>query len=112
MLGPRLIGELQHTFSHIDYQENELAKEMQNGRFLRLLIKLGFINERPEQSGGSGGGSGGGSDRWSETGDRYLLKLFRDYVFHQTHSDGSPVVDYGHVMHTLAKVCNLYYRND
>ena len=20
---------------------------------------------------------------WSETGDRYLLKLFRDFVFHQ-----------------------------
>jgi len=25
----------------------ELAKEVENGRLLRLLIKLGFINERP-----------------------------------------------------------------
>jgi hypothetical protein len=24
-----------------------------------------------------------GQMTWSETGDRYLLKLFRDYVFHQ-----------------------------
>ena len=40
----------------------------------RLLIKLGFINERPEHR---------RDDRWSETGDRYMLKLFRDYVFHQ-----------------------------
>jgi hypothetical protein len=24
-----------------------------------------------------------GDPAWSETGDRYLLKLFRDYVFHQ-----------------------------
>eukprot|EP01047_Picozoa_sp_COSAG01_P086936 COSAG01_NODE_19778_length_989_cov_19.148315_1_plen_44_part_10 len=35
----------------------------------RLLIKLGFINERPEHR---------RDDRWSETGDRYMLKLFRD----------------------------------
>jgi hypothetical protein len=25
----------------------ELAKEVENGRLLRILVKLGFINERP-----------------------------------------------------------------
>ena len=41
---------------------------------IRLLVKLGFINERPEHQ---------RDGRWAETGDRYMLKLFRDYVFHQ-----------------------------
>ena len=27
------------------------------------------------------------SPEWAETGDRYLLKLFRDYVFHQNSAD-------------------------
>lgn len=27
---------------------SDLSKEMENGRLLRLLIKLGFVNERPE----------------------------------------------------------------
>lgn len=38
------------------------------------MSKLSIVNERP----------GLGMDTsWSETGDRYLLKLFRDHVFHQ-----------------------------
>jgi hypothetical protein len=40
---------------------------------------------------------------WSETGDRYLLKLFRDYVFHQVDSSGKPIVDIGHVLRCLNK---------
>jgi len=41
---------------------------------------------------------------WSETGDRYLLKLFRDYVFHQVDENGSPFVNLAHVIQTLNKV--------
>jgi len=41
---------------------------------------------------------------WSETGDRYLLKLFRDYVFHQVNADGSAWLDMAHVVHCLNKV--------
>jgi ABC-type uncharacterized transport system YnjBCD ATPase subunit len=41
---------------------------------------------------------------WSETGDRYLLKLFRDYVFHQVDEMGNPVVDMAHVLQCLNKV--------
>ena len=29
-------------------QVSDLSKELENGRLLRLLVKLGFINERPE----------------------------------------------------------------
>jgi len=41
---------------------------------------------------------------WSETGDRYLLKLFRDYLFHQVTADGKPWIDMGHVVQCLNKV--------
>lgn len=78
-----------------DNLENELYKEFENGRLLRLLIKLGFINERPEFD---------KSMNWSETGDRYLIKLFRDYVFHQVDENGNPVIDYGYVVDCLNKL--------
>lgn len=41
---------------------------------------------------------------WSETGDRYMLKLFRDYVFHQVTEDGRPWLDMSHVVQCLNKL--------
>ncbi len=70
--------------------------ELENSRLVRLLCKLGFINERPEL------------DRevaWSEVGDKYIIKLFRDYVFHQVNDHGIPVIDMSHVVACLNKVC-------
>ena len=32
-------------------QMGELEKECENGRLLRLMLKLGFVNERPELNG-------------------------------------------------------------
>lgn len=78
-----------------DTLECELAKETENGRLVRLLCKFGFINERPEFDHDSA---------WSETGERYVLKLFRDYVFHQVNEQGLPVVDMGHVLSCLNKL--------
>ena len=46
-----------------------------------------------------------GDPQWSETGDRYLMKLFRDYLFHQVHPSGKPWVDLAHIVQTLNKVC-------
>ena len=42
--------------------------------------------------------------RCCPAGDRYLLKLFRDFVFHQSREDGSPVLDWGHVVECLNKL--------
>jgi PAB-dependent poly(A)-specific ribonuclease subunit 3 len=73
----------------------EFVKEVENGRLLRILTKLAFVNERP---------SGRLDTNWAETGDRYILKLFRDYLFHQDNEDGSPILDWGHVFDSLNKV--------
>jgi len=75
--------------------EEELRHEYESGRSLRLLLKLGFVNERPEF---------GMDSQWAETGDRYVLKLFRDFVFHQADSHGHPILDLGHVVSSLNKL--------
>ena len=57
--------------------------------YIHNFLKLAFINERPEF---------GVDPRWSESGDCYVLKLFRDYVFHQADESGRPVMNLGHVV--------------
>ena len=44
---------------------------------------------------------------WSETGDRYLLKLFRDHLFHQVTEAGTPWIDLSHIVSCLNKVGSL-----
>eukprot|EP01135_Chromosphaera_perkinsii_P000150 Nk52_evm46s32 gene=Nk52_evmTU46s32 len=95
MIGARFYTEIECLSLYNDVLEGELSKELENGRLFRLLSKLGFINERPEYD---------MDMRWADTGDRYILKLFRDYVFHQVLEDGSPVLDLGHVVQTLNKL--------
>lgn len=93
--------------------ENELTKDVQNGRLFRLMTKLATINERPEFN---------METTWSETGDRcvspsskcsafylsilrrYMLKLFRDYVFHQVTEEGQPWIDMAHIVQCLNKL--------
>jgi PAB-dependent poly(A)-specific ribonuclease subunit 3 len=78
-----------------DQLNSEFGREVENARLFRLMAKLGFINERPEYE----------HDRqWSENGERYYLKLFRDYIFHQVDGQENPVVDLGHVLSCLNKL--------
>lgn len=95
MIGARFYTQLDAVQARADMLENELAKEMENGRLCRLLVKLGTVNERPELN---------MDQTWSETGDRYMLKLFRDYVFHQVAEDGTPWIDMSHVVQCLNKL--------
>lgn len=88
--------------------------ELENGRLVRLMSKLGFVNERPEYVPPIAAfvlliftpcfSSFNHELRWSETGDRYIVSLFRDYVFHQVDEGGNPVVNLTHVITCLNKV--------
>ncbi|CEQ42692.1 SPOSA6832_04537 [Sporobolomyces salmonicolor] len=95
LMGPRVVDELNSSLVAEDTIERELMRELENGRLVRLLCKFGFINERPEFD---------HDPRWAETGDRYLIKLFRDHVFHQVDEQGRPVTDLGHVLTALNKL--------
>lgn len=92
-------SQLMSTFDsalHLDDQlTSDVSRELENGRLVRLMTKLNFVNERPEYE----------HDRqWSESGERYFLKIFRDYVFHQVDAQGESVVDLGHVLTCLNKL--------
>ncbi|KAG0767555.1 hypothetical protein G6F57_012564 [Rhizopus arrhizus] len=95
MIGPRILHDANSTQYYADTLESNLGFELENSRLVRLLSKLGFINERPEFS---------EDPRWSETGDRYIIKLFREFLFHQVNEVGIPVVDMGHVISCLNKL--------
>ncbi|KAH9976696.1 hypothetical protein BGW80DRAFT_1289831 [Lactifluus volemus] len=95
MIGSRLLTEMDDLQNGMDYLEGELMSELENARLVRLLTKFGFINERPEFA---------RDPRWSETGDRYIIKLFRDYVFHQVDERGRPIVSLSHVLSCLNKL--------
>lgn len=41
---------------------------------------------------------------WAENGDRYLIKLFRDHLFHQVTENGEPWIDMSHIVTSLNKV--------
>ncbi|KAK1121463.1 hypothetical protein K0M31_010264 [Melipona bicolor] len=95
MIGARFYTQLDAAQLRSDVLENEIAKELENGRLFKLLVKLATINERPELN---------MEPTWAETGDRYMLKLFRDYVFHQVAADGRPWLDMAHVVSCLNKL--------
>jgi len=95
LISDRIHGELDTAMLAVDALHSHLRCEYENSRLFRLLLKLGMINERPEYA---------RAPKWSETGDRYVLKLFRDYVFHQTQGEGAPAVDAGHIMTALNKL--------
>lgn len=94
-ISDRIQDELDSSMAATDALHSHLRNEYENGRLLKLAIKLGLINERPEYH---------RAPQWSETGDRYILKLFRDYIFHQVQADGAPVLDAGHVITALNKL--------
>lgn len=91
----RTATQLEHQLHFGDALESELMKEIDNGRLFKIMCKLGTICERPQFNNDA---------NWAETGDRYLCKLFRDYLFHQCDENGAPHLDMGHIVDCLNKV--------
>lgn len=69
-LAGRLWDEFDHAQLSFQHTQRALSAEYESGRAFRLLMKLGFVNERPEF---------GPHRQWAQSGDRYVLTLFRDY---------------------------------
>lgn len=95
LISPQMIASLDAALHADDCLYGDLAREAENARLVRLLTKLNLINERPEFE----------HDRqWAENGERFFLKLFRDYVFHQVDAQGHPVIDLAHVLSCMNKL--------
>ncbi|CCH57869.1 hypothetical protein TBLA_0A00670 [Henningerozyma blattae CBS 6284] len=80
---------------HIEYIENILAKELENARLFRLICKLNCIFGRLESR---------IDINWSESGEKFPIILFYDYVFHQVNNTGKSVMDLTHVIRCLNKL--------
>lgn len=93
IIGARFYTSLNNAYTRGDVIENDLANEIENGRLFRLITKINIVLERQDING----------DQWNETGDRYMLKLFRDYVFHQVTPNGNPWIDLSHIVQCLNK---------
>lgn len=94
-ISSEMVQTMDMQFHETDTLTQTLMSELENGRLVRLVAKLGLINERPEYE---------HNPQWSETGERYYLKLFRDYVFHAVDEQGRPVTDLGHIVSCLNKL--------
>ncbi|KAK1758362.1 PAB-dependent poly(A)-specific ribonuclease subunit PAN3 [Echria macrotheca] len=91
----QLADFLDLAFHDRDEIYSQFARELENGRVARIMMKLAAINDREGVP---------GNPEWSNTGDRYQLKLFRDYVFHQVDAEGKPVLSIGHMLSCLNKL--------
>ena len=108
----KVISAFDSTLHLEDELTSTAMRELENGRLVRLLTKLNVILERPDVNAGSSSATSQSppiqlnqpSSAWSETGERYYLKLFRDYVFHTVDHDGRPVIDLGHILACLNKL--------
>eukprot|EP00096_Caligus_rogercresseyi_P006307 TRINITY_DN2264_c0_g1_i3.p1 TRINITY_DN2264_c0_g1~~TRINITY_DN2264_c0_g1_i3.p1 ORF type:complete len:588 (+),score=166.05 TRINITY_DN2264_c0_g1_i3:240-1766(+) len=95
MIGARFYTQLDTVYKRNDQVEAELYKDIESTRLLRVLSKICTIVDRAELN---------NDYEWAEYGDRYMLKLFRDYVFHQVMENDRPWLDMGHVISCLNKL--------
>ncbi|EJS42898.1 pan3p [Saccharomyces arboricola H-6] len=86
---------LESSQTYTEYMESVLSKELENGRLFRLINKLNCIFGRIESR---------IDINWSESGTKFPIILFYDYVFHQVDSNGKPIMDLTHVLRCLNKL--------
>lgn len=91
----RMMTRMAQTQWYGDGLLNELSKECENGRLLRLLVKLSHASERQEL---------GDDPGWGQSQDRHLLRLYRDSVFHVNDENGNAVLDFAQVVSSLNKL--------
>jgi PAB-dependent poly(A)-specific ribonuclease subunit 3 len=95
MCGSYVAFKAEQLESGQDMLMAELRKTVDVNRIQRMLYKVCAIADRAHLL---------DDWRWSSTGDRYIVQLFRDYVFFQVDDTGRPFFDVGHVSDCLAKV--------
>ena len=95
MIGARFYTHIEKLRVENDTTRTVLRQELENGRLFRLLCKINSVLDRPEHLLDPG---------WCETGGRYILKLFRNYLFHKVDERGIPWLDLPHIILSLNKL--------
>jgi len=91
MIGARFYTIIDDVLLRGDRIEDELSTTLENGRLFKLMCKLGAVERNTTAAS-------------YETGDRYLLKLYRDHLFRQTSDSGTPWLDMSHIVQSLNKL--------
>ena len=97
--GDMIEGELEKVRRLIKNDFNAFKKELENGRLFRLLSKMSMVQCQPPA-----GAVLGQEQSWSESGERRLVRLFRNYLFRQRTDQGNPFLSLSHVIASLNKV--------
>lgn len=91
----KLLSQINSSQTFTEYVEGILSKELENARLFRLMCKLNCIFGRLESR---------VDINWSESGEKFPIILFYDYVFHQINEKGKSVMDLTHVLRCLNKL--------
>lgn len=91
----RIFDVINSSLVHTEYTEGILSKELENGRLFRLMCKLNCVYGRMESR---------IDVNWSESGTKFPITLFYDYVFHQVDTSGKNILDLTHVLRCLNKL--------
>lgn len=91
----KIFDVINSSVTYTEYTEGILSKELENGRLFRLMCKMNFIYGRMESR---------IDVNWSESGTKFPIALFYDYVFHQVDTSGKNVLDLTHVLRCLNKL--------
>ncbi|CCK71428.1 PAN-complex poly(A)-binding subunit PAN3 KNAG_0H00120 [Huiozyma naganishii CBS 8797] len=81
--------------TYAEYTEKILARELENARLFRLMCKMNCIFGRTESR---------IDINWSESGEKFPIILFYDFVFHQMDESGKAIVDLTHILRCLNKL--------
>jgi hypothetical protein len=95
LVSGRMMTRAAQTQYYCDGLLNELSKECENGRLLRLLVKLSHATDREALD---------GDTQWGESSDRHLLRLYRDSLFQLNDENGAAVIDFAQTVNSLNKV--------
>ncbi len=95
MCGSYVAYKVEQLTSAQDVLMHELRKTIDTSRLYKVVMKINCITDRIHLL---------NDFRWATTGDRYIVQLFRDYVYFQNDETGRPFLDAGHITDCLAKV--------
>lgn len=90
LITPQVFRTADRAYQEDDHLEAVLALELENGRLFRLLAKLEYALQYPED--------------FSPLSPRYALVLFMEYVFHQQTEKGTPSLNMAHALAALNKL--------
>lgn len=91
----KLFSCVDSCLTYTEYTEGVLSRELENGRLFRLMCKLNCIYGRMESR---------IDVNWSESGSKFPIVLFYDFVFHQVDASGKNILDLTHVLRCLNKL--------